>query len=114
MQFSKVFLSLSFVYGTAHASFVGDATVFNPGLGACARANGDSDFIVAISVAQFGNGSNCGRNIRATSQGGLSVVATVIDKCIGCGINDIDLSPVAFSHLGNGDDDRIRVTWDFI
>ncbi|KAF5329383.1 hypothetical protein D9619_008950 [Psilocybe cf. subviscida] len=114
MQFSKVLLSLSVVYGMAHASFVGDATWFNPGLGACGRVNVDSDFIVALSVAQYGTGSNCGRNIRANFQG-HSVVVTVVDKCIGCATNDIDLSPAAFSQLANTDVGRIHgVTWDFI
>ncbi|KAF5329691.1 hypothetical protein D9619_008949 [Psilocybe cf. subviscida] len=114
MHLLTTLISLSFAYGMTSASLVGDATFFNPALGACGQVNGDNDLIVALSLDQFGTGSNCGRSIVANFQG-ASVVATVVDKCVGCASSDIDLSPAAFSQLASTDLGRIHgVSWDFI
>ena len=43
-------------------------------------------------------------------QGKTSQV-TVVDRCPGCGVNDIDLSPAAFSDLANEGLGRISVSW---
>jgi hypothetical protein len=38
----------------------------------------------------------------------------VVDKCPGCGSNDLDISPTAFSHLASQDLGRIKVDWEFL
>ena len=40
--------------------------------------------------------------------------ATVADKCEGCGSNDIDLSPSAFTVLAPKAKGRIPVTWNYL
>ncbi|TFK36607.1 RlpA-like double-psi beta-barrel-protein domain-containing protein-containing protein, partial [Crucibulum laeve] len=90
------------------------ATYFYPGLGACGFTNGNNDFIAALSSAKYqAEGNFCSRAIRV-NYNGRSVVATVVDKCPGCGYDDVDLSPAAFSALANLTLGRIPVEWDFI
>ena len=40
--------------------------------------------------------------------------ATVVDKCEGCGPDDIDLSPSAFTVLAPEAKGRIQVTWNYL
>ncbi|EDQ99399.1 riboflavine-aldehyde-forming enzyme [Laccaria bicolor S238N-H82] len=112
MFFTQRFLSILALVGMANA-FSGDATYYAPGLGACGRNNQASDHVVALSVAQYGNGENCFKSIGVNYQGKY-VEATVVDKCEGCGPNDIDLSPSAFTVLASEDVGRIQVTWDYL
>ncbi|MFJ7998423.1 RlpA-like double-psi beta-barrel domain-containing protein [Streptomyces sp. NPDC096310] len=101
------------------AQATGQATWYNTGLGACGWYNNDSELVVAISVAQYGNYPNpnnspqCGRQIRVNGPLG-SVVVRVVDKCMGCATNDVDLSPTAFSRIGDLNAGRINVSWDWV
>ncbi|KDR82428.1 hypothetical protein GALMADRAFT_58120 [Galerina marginata CBS 339.88] len=113
MQLIQSLFALAIVATTANA-FHGDGTYFAPGLGACGQWNGDNDLIVALSVDKYGDGSNCGRKIRIYCKYKLTVDATAVDKCPGCGPDDIDLSPAAFSRLANQDLGRIKLDWHFI
>lgn len=42
---------------------------------------------------------------------GKTTTATVVDKCIACALDDIDLSPAAFNALAKPSLGRIKVTW---
>ncbi|KAK9419196.1 hypothetical protein SUNI508_01173 [Seiridium unicorne] len=75
-------------------AFTGRMTYYTPGLGACGQNNSPSDFIVAIGAARWtasnpNNDPLCQKSIRI-SYGGKTVTAKVVDKCPGCGANDID------------------------
>lgn len=91
----------------------GSITYFNPGLGACGITNSDNDLITAVSAALYDSQKPCGRNIRVTYQG-RSVVVQVVDRCVGCAYNDLDLSPAAFQtvigDLGIG---RVNAQWEW-
>jgi hypothetical protein len=71
----------------AGASF----THFVTGLGACGHFNVPSDFIVAISKLQYEGGKHCGETITITAKG-KTAQATIMDECMACGFNDIDLT----------------------
>ncbi|KAF5518289.1 Allergen Asp f 7 [Colletotrichum aenigma] len=89
----------------------GVMTWFNPSLGSCGRINGDNDMVVAISHITMddaggnpNNNPNCGKTI-TISRGGITKTATIVDKCMGCGVDHIDVSPAvfrAFADLGAG------------
>ncbi|CAG8621796.1 10441_t:CDS:1, partial [Acaulospora colombiana] len=72
-------------------TFSGDGTWYNPGLGACGETSSDTDIICALSFTQYqasadGNPNHspsCGRKIQAFYNGN-SVIATVVDECMGC------------------------------
>ncbi|MFC9426341.1 RlpA-like double-psi beta-barrel domain-containing protein [Streptomyces sp. NPDC056987] len=101
------------------AQATGQATWYNTGLGACGWSNNDGELVVAISTALYGNYPNpnnspqCGRQIRVNGPLG-SVTVKVVDKCIGCATNDVDLSPAAFSRIGDLNAGRINVSWDWV
>jgi len=88
-------------------------TWFNPGLGACGGHNGDNDFIIAISHIIWNGGSHCGDTV-TISYRGKSVQATVVDECMGCDPNHIDLSPGLLHHIaGPGTDMVSDASWSF-
>ncbi|KAK1574452.1 SCP-like extracellular protein [Colletotrichum navitas] len=99
--------------------FWGDITFFNPGLGACGRVDGDGSMIVALSHLKMGSQSNgnalCGRRVRIRGPRGEAVV-TVTDKCMGCSIHDIDVSPAVFEKIaGNQGLGRVgNIEWSLI
>lgn len=103
-------------------AYTGDFTYYNTGLGACGKVNKDTDLIVALNKAKFdpktpnGNPNKntlCGKKIKASYQG-KSVTVTIVDRCPGCGPNDLDLSPAAFKKLAPLSVGRFKGTWEFI
>ncbi|KAI0790207.1 RlpA-like double-psi beta-barrel-protein domain-containing protein-containing protein [Irpex lacteus] len=95
-------------------TFTGD------GLGACGRSNTAADHIVAVSASFYdtfpghttnpNNNPVCGRQMTVSYQG-RSTTVTVVDRCVGCQLHDIDLSPAAFSDLAPTSVGRIQVSW---
>lgn len=97
-------------------------------LGNCGAQSQDSDFIVALSTAEYNNGAHCWQHIKVSCRsqpscnknslihlgyldGGKTIDATVVDSCPGCSQYSIDLSPGAFQALASLDAGRIPVTW---
>ncbi|POW21507.1 hypothetical protein PSHT_02310 [Puccinia striiformis] len=83
----------------------GDATYYEPGMGACGLTNNSGDMIVAVSKLLYdsfpserGNPNTnkvCGKRIRATYKG-KSCDLTVVDRCEGCLHDDLDMTITAF------------------
>ncbi|GJC80453.1 allergen Asp f 7 [Colletotrichum liriopes] len=82
--------------------FKGDITFFSPGLGACGKTDNDGSMIVALSHLKMGSQSNgnplCDRQVLIKGPKGDATV-TVTDKCMGCAIHDIDVSPAVFEKV---------------
>ncbi|KAL7272531.1 DPBB_1 domain-containing protein [Rhizina undulata] len=91
----------------------GYATYFYPGLGAYGIVNGDNDLVMAISPPHFDGQGKCFKPA-ALSRGNKRVYVTVVDRCTGCAVQNVDLSPAAFKALGNLGKGKIPVVWDFI
>ncbi|ESZ92974.1 hypothetical protein SBOR_6640 [Sclerotinia borealis F-4128] len=94
----------------------GDLTYYDVGLGACGWTNSDSELVVALSHGLMGTQSNgnpyCGKKINIKYKG-KSVTVKVVDKCMGCAKNDLDLSPAAFKVLSPESAGRIKGTWSW-
>jgi expansin (peptidoglycan-binding protein) len=61
----------------------------------------------------------CGRRIRATRHrngvnGNVSVDVTIVDRCTGCKLYDLDFSPGAFDKMADESLGRVDVTWAFL
>lgn len=86
---------------SAGASYTGDFTWYDPGLGACGITSTSDQAIVAISHVLFdpstpnGNPNNnplCGRTLDLVGKDGTTYTATVVDRCVGCAESDLDLT----------------------
>ncbi|CAG8584452.1 5516_t:CDS:2, partial [Ambispora leptoticha] len=98
--------------------FSGVATFYNAGLGACGITNSDSDMIAALNAPQWGNPANpnaspyCGKQAIVTGPKG-SVTVTITDKCPTCASGCLDLTPGAFGKIGDPNDGKVPITWDW-
>jgi hypothetical protein len=110
-RFTSIALAMAFTIGYVFANS-GDMTYYAPGLGSCGGTNSESDAVVALSVDQYNGADPCGKTI-TVNLNGQTTTATVVDKCMGCADDDIDVSPSVFELLASLDVGRIAVTWDF-
>ncbi|KAL0579471.1 hypothetical protein V5O48_002513 [Marasmius crinis-equi] len=105
----------------ASKTLTGDATFYDPGLGACGKTNNGGQLIAAVAAPVFdgfpGAGANpnanpiCGKKAKVTFKG-KSVTVNIVDRCPGCGSSGIDLSPAAFSKLASQSVGRLTgVKW---
>lgn len=88
---------------------------YDVGLGACGKVNVASDFIVAMSATQFGDGypgPNCFRPIQIQF-GGKSANAVIMDECMKCPYGGLDFSRGLFDHFASEDAGIIYGTWWF-
>ncbi|KAJ1030110.1 hypothetical protein NDA16_001023 [Ustilago loliicola] len=87
-------------------TYSGRATYYAAGLGACGNYNSDSDFIVALNAAQYGNlgqrSSWCGRTIAVTYNGNTQY-AQVQDACPSCPYGGLDMSEGLFKAFASTD-----------
>ncbi|CAG8543955.1 1164_t:CDS:2 [Paraglomus occultum] len=102
-----------------HKRFVGQGTYYTVGLGACGKYNNDNQLVAALSALQFGTPPNpnespfCGRRIKIRGPLG-SVVATLVDRCVGCQLGDLDLSPASFQKIAPLSAGRVEISWNFL
>ncbi|KAF5648198.1 rasp f 7 allergen [Fusarium tjaetaba] len=98
----------------------GEFTYYDIGQGACGEndtGKDDSINIVALSHLLMGELSNnnpmCGKTITIKANG-KTCQARVADKCMGCAINDIDVSRKVYEEIwGSLDSGRTEVEWWF-
>lgn len=104
--------------------YSGDATFYQPDLGACGMTNQSSEMVVAVSHLLYdsfrqdpGNPNTndvCKKKIRATYQG-RSVDVMVVDRCVGCDRYSLDFTLAAFQKLGRQEEGRLHgMTWTFL
>ncbi|KAI1455504.1 RlpA-like double-psi beta-barrel-protein domain-containing protein-containing protein [Annulohypoxylon moriforme] len=112
MSVTKIVAALSMTVGYALA-FNGDLTYYQPGLGSCGEQSSSSDHIVALAPAQFTSDPNaCGKTIQITYNG-KTTTAKVVDKCMGCSDDSIDVSTAVFTELADLSAGRVQVEWDY-
>ncbi|KAG6008698.1 hypothetical protein E4U21_004053 [Claviceps maximensis] len=101
-------------------SHKGDLTYYAVGLGACGEDDSGKDNsanIVALSHLLMGTQSNgnpmCGKTVTIHGNG-KSTTATVRDKCMGCKMDDLDVSEKVYKELYGGlDTGRMPISWSF-
>lgn len=98
----------------------GDLTYYKLGLTACGQVYTDSDMVAALAFSHFTTPNPnldpiCGKRVKivdpTTSK---SVIVSIVDKCLACKVNDIDVSPAAFKMIKPLTVGRTKVVWDFI
>ncbi|KAE8350830.1 RlpA-like double-psi beta-barrel-protein domain-containing protein-containing protein [Aspergillus coremiiformis] len=108
---------------TSHGGpYTGDLTYYDPGMGSCGISSSNSDLVCAVSHVLFdaaSKGSNpnanplCGLKIRLKREES-SVDVKVVDRCVGCAVKDLDVSPAVFKKLADMDLGRVRVDWAWL
>jgi len=99
---------------------VGDLTYYELGLTACGKVYTNEDMVAAIAFGHFTTPNPnldpmCGKKVKIVDPGtSKSIIVTVRDKCEGCKMNDIDVSPSAFEKFKPKNVGRFKVYWDFI
>ncbi|QRW09754.1 hypothetical protein RhiLY_08753 [Ceratobasidium sp. AG-Ba] len=104
----------------------GQLTYFQIGLGACGWTNSNSEWVAAISHELFDNwpgytGGNPNNNPVCTTPHtadvtykGKTIRVGIVDRCEGCALWDLDLSPSAFQQLAPLSAGRLSgATWHF-
>jgi hypothetical protein len=101
----------------------GQGTWYDTGLGACGITNSNTDLIAAVSHSLFdtypgfdtanpNTNPVCGKVITVTDPStNKKVTVTVTDRCVGCQITDLDMSPSAFQALTGLGTGRMGITW---
>ncbi|KAL4940041.1 RlpA-like double-psi beta-barrel-protein domain-containing protein-containing protein [Aspergillus oleicola] len=102
--------------------YTGDLTYYDPGLGSCGISSSSSEKICAVSHTLFdaaltsGNPNEnplCGLKLRIR-RGESSVDVTVVDRCPGCEVDDLDVSSSVFEELGDLAEGRVTVQWAWL
>lgn len=111
--------------------FTGDITYYDPGgpgFGACGVASYSTDPICAVShilydAASVSSNPNdnplCGQMIRITrfdsTEGkNNSIDVKVVDRCVGCAADDLDLSESMFADLASVALGRVVASWAWL
>jgi len=108
--------------------FTGDLTYYQPGLGACGIVSSSTQSICAVSHIIFdvastsGNPNDnplCGKMIRITRYdssvgSNRSADVEVVDRCVGCKADDLDLSLSVFDSLAEEAQGRVVGSWAWL
>lgn len=87
--------------------------------GACGGWTSQSDHVVAISTSYFNQAQDasphCGKEVEICS-GGKCLNAKVVDACVSCSENDLDLSPGTIEYFDSNyqNDGVIDIQWWFV
>ncbi|KAL8222979.1 hypothetical protein R6Q57_020378 [Mikania cordata] len=103
----------------------GQATFYTPPYvpSACFGYEDNGDMVLAANSDLYNGGAACGTTYSVTCTGGTndgvlqpctggSVVVRIVDRCPGCGPNEIDLSQEAFAIIANPDAGRINIEYN--
>ncbi|KAG2187776.1 hypothetical protein INT44_005466 [Umbelopsis vinacea] len=93
-------------------SYSGDGTYYSVGLGSCGKHNEDSEMVAALNAPQMGDNKECGQTAKVKGPNG-SVTVKIVDTCPECDHGSLDLSPSAFKKIGDMEDGRIDISWEW-
>lgn len=94
----------------------GKMTYYTPGQGSCGVTNDENDMIVAVSPSVYGTYANpnsspaCHKTVTIKCNK-KTVKAAIKDRCTGCGVNDVDVSPAVFKACGDLSIGAMKVSW---
>jgi len=95
--------------GEAHS---GEATYYAAdGTGNCSfPASPDDLMVAAMNTADYDTAAACGSCIRVVGPSG-EVTVRIVDRCPGCAVGDVDLSPQAFDEIAARALGRVEISW---
>lgn len=105
-------------------TFTGQLTFYDIGLGACGWTNNNGEMVAAVSHLLYdgfdgywgtnpNNNPICGKKAVIHFEG-KEITVTIVDRCEGCALHDVDLSPTAFNLVADPNRGRLDgATWHF-
>ena len=99
----------------APAQHAGEATYYGAdGSGNCSFDPSPDDLMVAaINEADYAGSAPCGACAEVEGPQG-TITVRIVDRCPGCAVGDLDLSPQAFEMIAPLVDGRVDITWRFV
>ncbi len=94
----------------------GEATfyTFADGTGNCGFDATPADLMIgAMNEVDYDNSNICGSCVSLTGPNG-QINIRIVDRCPGCPLGGIDLSPYAFSFIADTSRGRVPITWHLI
>ena len=93
----------------------GRATFYDPtvGMGNCSLPMPSDMLLAAMNTTDYGMADYCGAYVTVNGPRG-SVTVKIIDRCPGCAVGGIDLSPQAFAQIAALDAGNVPITWQLI
>ncbi len=92
----------------------GDGTFYAAdGSGNCSFEPTGDLMIAAMNHADYAGSEACGACVHLVGPGG-EVTVKIVDRCPGCAVGDIDLSPEAFSKIADTSLGRVDIHWKYV
>ncbi|GAA5528088.1 expansin EXLX1 family cellulose-binding protein [Herpetosiphon gulosus] len=93
----------------------GRATYYDPtvGMGNCSLPMPSDMLLAAMNTSDYGLADYCGAYVTVNGPRG-SVTVKIIDRCPGCVVGGIDLSPQAFERIAAFEAGNVPITWQLI
>ncbi|ABX04461.1 MAG TPA: hypothetical protein DEF47_20560 [Herpetosiphon sp.] len=93
----------------------GRATFYDPtvGMGNCSLPVPSDMLLAAMNTTDYGLADYCGAYVTVNGPRG-SVTVKIIDRCPGCVVGGIDLSPQAFERIAALEAGNVPITWQLI
>lgn len=93
----------------------GRATFYDPtvGMGNCSLPMPSDMLLAAMNTTDYGLADYCGAYVTVNGPRG-SVTVKIIDRCPGCVVGGIDLSPEAFERIAALEVGNVPITWQLI
>ncbi|KAI0789749.1 hypothetical protein C8Q75DRAFT_806903 [Abortiporus biennis] len=96
-----------------HDVHTGEATFYNPGVGNCGETNTQVDFVVAVNIDVFNQFRSviCDDKFMSVTAFGKTVSLKIVDECVTCGPDGIDLSLAAFEIFAPPGTGEFQAQW---
>ena len=92
----------------------GEATYYGAdGTGNCSFDASADRMIAAINDVDYAGSAPCGACVEVTGPDGV-IRVRIVDRCPGCAVGDLDLSPEAFEMIAPVELGRVDISWHFV
>ncbi|KAI9493884.1 hypothetical protein BDB00DRAFT_787561 [Zychaea mexicana] len=84
----------------------------------CGKVHTNHDLVVALSAKQMGEdrsskNENCGKHVEVVGPSGQQVQAEVVDYCMTCDDDGLDMTPAVFEKIADFSTQRTNIKWKF-
>ncbi|KAJ9057315.1 hypothetical protein DSO57_1023845 [Entomophthora muscae] len=109
------FIVFSLTCGLVQSAGFATYNTDSDGFGKCTIPAGSYDHWTSVGPAAFKGSQICGSCVNVTNtDSGKSTVVHVVDQCLGCGEEDLNLSLPAFTSIGSNAPNHLPISWSIV